>query len=86
MSNWRDTVMSDIQSEDLMDRNSAHPIKTQVRLVKKAQAEISFPLGEVLVAKAVLAIIENPKQANYRLKEIAEWCETKVDATTSDVV
>lgn len=45
MSNWRDTVMSDIQSEDLMDRNSAHPIKTQVRLVKKAQAEISFKMG-----------------------------------------
>lgn len=50
---------------------------TQILRMLRVQAEISFPLGEASVAKAVLAIIENPKQVSYRLKEITEYCEAR---------
>ncbi len=41
----------------------------------EGQARISLRVGEAKVAKAILDIISNPKQVNYRLKEITEYCE-----------
>ena len=42
----------------------------------KRTAWLYYKAGQESVAKAVLAIIENPKQVNYRLKEITIYCET----------
>ncbi len=72
----KDTVMDDV---NIYRGSTPCPVE-QVKSLLETQAEISFPLGEVSVAKAVLAIIENPKQVNYRLKEITEYCEAKVDS------
>ena len=35
-------------------------------------------MGRSEFAREVLGIIENPKRNNYRLKEIAEYCEAKL--------
>jgi len=74
MSNWEDTVMS-IDELLLSGIDFNKPLPDWLNLVQKKQAEVSFLLGGVSVAREVLAIIENPKQVNYRLKEITKYCE-----------
>lgn len=87
----KDTVLSPQDIKELKGKEWGEPARNydytiEELMVAKAQAEESFPLGEVSVAKAVLAIIGSPKQVNYRLKEITEYCETKIDYSPSVVV
>ena len=48
MSNWRDTVMSDKEIEDIMEkagRDKASNIQMGAEWVAKTQAELSFKMG-----------------------------------------
>ena len=47
------------------------------RLLRERDEEM-IQKGKREVVESVLAIIENPRQFNYRLKEITEYCEAQL--------
>ena len=49
---WEETVMSDEQSDELIDRNSAHPLGMWIKLVKEAQAKITWEARQKEVDEA----------------------------------
>lgn len=73
---YKETILSKIQRDNIFYRGIG-----TLEGVCKMQAELSFKVGEAKgiekVVEAVLAIIESPKQVNYRLKEITEYCEAE---------
>ena len=73
---WEKTVLDGSRKDAILESSG-----NRLELINKlclAQAKESFEAGRKEVADAVLEILENPKQVGYRLKEIAEYCESKL--------
>ena len=51
---YKETVRSDEQSDELIDRNSAHPLGMWIKLVKEAQAKLTWDIAEKAGIKKVV--------------------------------